>query len=263
MNNNKLLLYIIPFLKKKNILLNRTYKLKINRLPLHELNIITHNVISKLPTVDLRNQFPAIYDQGTLGSCTANALCGLIGYDNKGFNGSRLFLYYNERVIENNILEDNGALLSDGIKSLQTNGICPENIWPYNINNFTIKPSVLCYTEALKHKAINVNHILNDMTSMKNSLINNNPFVVGIAVYESFETIRVSRTGIVPMPLSTEKLLGGHAVVCVGYDDTKQVWIMRNSWGVNWGDKGYFYLPYLYLLDSHLSSDLWIIKKIN
>ena len=101
------------------------------------------------------------------------------------------------------------------------------------------------------------------MTSMKNSLINNDPFVVGIAIYESFETYKVFKTGMVPMPTSTEKLLGGHAVVCVGFDDIKQVWIMRNSWGINWGDRGYFYLPYLYLLDSHLSTDLWIIKKIN
>ena len=98
---------------------------------------------------------------------------------------------------------------------------------------------------------------------MKTSLVNGFPFVVGISIYSSFESYNVYATGIIPMPSKYDKLLGGHTVLCCGYDDSKQVWIMRNSWGVNWGDNGYFYLPYLYLLDSSLSTDLWNIIKFN
>jgi C1A family cysteine protease len=93
-------------------------------------------------------------------------------------------------------------------------------------------------------------------------LISNEPFVVGILIFSSFETLIVAKTGYVPMPKYNDTVLGGHAVVCVGYDDIKKVWIMRNSWGTSWGDKGYFYLPYAYLTNDNLSSDLWTIGKM-
>ena len=219
-----------------------------------------------LPTiVDLRPKMPPICDQGSLGSCTANALCGLIGYENPNMiKGSRLFLYYNERVIEKDVPIDAGATLADGILSLQTYGICPETSWPYIISNFAVKPPAQCYTQALAHKATQVQNIQNTLSQMKAALNAGYPFVVGILVYQSFESAAVASTGLVPMPnLQKEQLLGGHAVVCVGYNDTKQLWIMRNSWGTSWGDKGYFYLPYNYLLNSVLTSDLWCIQKIN
>ena len=98
---------------------------------------------------------------------------------------------------------------------------------------------------------------------MKMSLSKANPFVVGIVVYESFESDTVAKSGYVPMPnVTSEAMLGGHAVLCVGYNDIKKVWIMRNSWGTSWGDRGYFYLPYAYLLDNTLTSDLWNISKM-
>jgi C1A family cysteine protease len=94
-----------------------------------------------------------------------------------------------------------------------------------------------------------------------------NPYLLNIdfeniLVYSSYESYQVSINGIVPMPKPNDQLLGGHAIVCVGYNDTKKLWIMRNSWGSSWGDKGYFYLPYNYLIDDKLSSDLWIIKQM-
>jgi C1A family cysteine protease len=98
--------------------------------------------------------------------------------------------------------------------------------------------------------------------TMKYLHIENEPFVVGISIYSSFLTLNATNTGIIKMPMKNDYLLGGHAVVCVGYDDKKKVWIMRNSWGTKWGDKGYFYLPYQYLTNPNLSSDLWIIQKI-
>jgi C1A family cysteine protease len=243
----------------------RKYNLIIERVPHEKLAPLTFQKALFLPPlIDLRHRFPAPFNQGELGSCTANALCGIVSYDLSGaFIGSRLFVYYNERVLENDVGDDAGALLSDGIITLQKYGVCPESSWEYNTSNFTVKPPNTCYAEAEHHKAIKVAHITNDVASMKLSLANRNPFVVGIQIYESFETEEVAKTGIVPFPdVTKEDCLGGHAVVCCGYNDKQKVWIMRNSWGVEWGEGGYFYLPYLYLLDSSLSTDMWSIQKI-
>ena len=245
--------------------MSRKYNLKLDRLPEEQLIYKSLKPVASLPKkVDLRPQMPVIQDQGDLGSCTANALCALFDYnEKKTFIPSRLFVYYNERKIENTILEDSGAYISDGIKSLKTYGVCSEITWPYNISQFTIEPPKLCYTEALSHKALDCKNIRNTLTDMKTCLASGFPFAVGIAVYESFESATVEKTGKVPMPNKRrEQFLGGHAIACVGYDDTTNYWIMRNSWGPNWGDKGYFYLPYNYLLDNSLTSELWNITRI-
>lgn len=244
----------------------RTYSLKIDRILSSKLKLKTFSKIKIPDTVDLRSKFPEVYDQGELGSCTANALCGVFEFEtvdeniDLNFKPSRLFVYYNERKIEKTITEDSGAMLSDGIKSMKKYGVCAESEYPYAVEKFTQKPSTIAYKNAKKHQIISASNISQDVTSMKLSLVNNNPFVVGISIYDSFETTEVAKTGMVPIPKSTEKCLGGHAVCVCGY--TKTQWIVRNSWGVDWGDKGYFYLPYLYLIDSNLSSDLWNISKI-
>jgi len=245
------------------IKVNHPYNLTISRTHPTKLDILELPLLNKLPeVVDLRHKFQTVYDQGKLGSCTANALCGLMGYDDNTLYGSRLFVYYNERKLENDIPDDAGASLSDGISTLQKYGVCQETEWPYDVNKFAVAPPPHCYTEARQHKALQVKHIYNDVTSMKSALAQGYPFVVGIVVYQSFESNEVAQTGLVPMPTETDQELGGHAVVCVGYDDNRRLWIMRNSWGTEWGDKGYFYLPYLYLLDSRLSSDLWNIISV-
>lgn len=211
--------------------------------------------------VDLRFKMPPIFDQGELGSCTANAICALVGYLDHGFIGSRLFLYYNERKIENDINTDSGAYASDGINSLLTYGICSEQKWPYDITKFAVEPPLYCYQDALLHKALQVKNIRNSLSMIKSTLYSNIPFVCGISIYESFESDEVTETGIVPMPSLDENLLGYHEICICGYDDKKRVWIGRNSWGGNWGDNGYFYLPYPYLLNSNLTYDLWCIIK--
>lgn len=234
----------------------------IKKLPEHLTNIIDLPKITLPVLVDLRNRMPPIYNQGQLGSCTANALCGGLGYINPKLVGSRLFLYYNERMIEGNTKNDTGAYIHDGVASLIQNGICPEVEWPYNVNNFAVKPPVKCYDDALLHKVFNSYNLNNDIVSMKTCLNLGYPFTVGIMIYNTFDTYTVSKTGMVPMPTPQDKLLGGHAVLCVGYNDIKQVFIMRNSWGSSWGDKGYFYLPYAYLTSTTLTSDLWCIKMM-
>ena len=252
----------------ENNVCKRIYNLKVNRQPASHLKLKLFPEIKNLPSnIDLRNKCPPVYDQGDIGSCTAQAL-GAAFEINDGitntFIPSRLFIYYNERHLENSISEDSGALLSTGIKTLEQYGVCNESDWPYDISKFKIKPPEKCYKDALSHRAYTVHNINSDINSMKNSLASGYGFVVGISIYESFESQKVTKTGIVPMPnVNSEKCLGGHAVLVVGYSDKDQHWIVRNSWGNKWGDNGYFYLPYLYLLDAKLSSDLWNITRIS
>jgi C1A family cysteine protease len=222
--------------------------------------IVNPKLIRKI--VDLRNKMPPIVDQGSLGSCTACALCGIVSYLNPKITGSRLFLYYNERVMIGTINIDSGAYIRDGVTSLTKMGICPESMWPYIIPNFKTKPPINCYKKAMDSQVLTSKNIYNNTTDMMSALNAGHPFVVGIMVYSSFMTLSVARTGMVPMPKKGESILGGHAVVVCGYDDNKKLWICRNSWGTNWGEKGYFYLPYNYLLDSRLSSDLWCLLSI-
>jgi C1A family cysteine protease len=135
-------------------------------------------------------------------------------------------------------------------------------MWPYNIAQFATKPSAQCYTAAASHKAIQYQRVARNLSQMKGCLASGYPWVLGFTVYDSFESAQVAKTGIVPMPGPTEKVLGGHCVVAVGYDDSQQAFIMRNSWGTGWGMKGYFTMPYAYLLDVNLSDDFWTIRLV-
>lgn len=215
------------------------------------------------PLVDLRDRFPPVFDQGRLGSCTANSLLGVFQFDDLTFNGSRLFLYFNERKMDGDVPEDAGSTISQGVKALTLYGVCEEQLWPYDINKFKVTPDSHCYKDGLLHKAITYEHVTQTEESMKSCLASGYPIALGIAVYESFESPEAAKTGNVPLPKEGEKELGGHAIVCCGYDDEKKSWIMRNSWGESWGEKGYFYLPYEYLTDANLCSDLWKITKVS
>jgi len=215
--------------------------------------------------VDLRKGCSQVEDQGQLGSCTANALVGNLEFldiqDGNGYTDqSRLFIYYNERLLRGMVNEDSGAMLRDGIKSLVKWGSCPESVWPYEINNFTKKPPVKAYQLGKKH-CITSYHRLNTLDEMKICLASGFPFVFGFAVYESFETQEVASTGIVNLPKRNERMLGGHAVVAVGYNEKQKRFIIRNSWGSDWGMNGYFTMPYQYLSSRDLSDDFWVIKK--
>ena len=215
--------------------------------------------------VDLRPLCSPVEDQGDLGSCTSHALAGALEFLEKKdkeilVRMSRLFIYYDERALEGTVSSDSGANLRDGIKSLAKQGCCPETEWPYLISKFTAKPPAKCYSDASAHIIQNYYRIttLNDM---KTCLVAGFPFVLGFTVYESFESDIVTRTGVVPMPAKHEQVLGGHAVLCVGFDDPTQRFIVRNSWGTAWGMQGYFTLPYAYVDNSKLASDMWYISK--
>ena len=227
------------------------------------------HVLAKLPpSADLRPGCPPVYDQGQLGSCTANAIGAAHQFgqlrQNAGtaFAPSRLFIYYNERVIEHTVDTDSGAMIRDGIKSVVKQGVCPEKIWPYQAAAFTRRPTAACYRDARRHQVVSYHRLVRDLDQMKGCLAEGFPFVFGFSVYESFEAPAVARTGTIPMPLRNERVLGGHAVLAVGYDDVQHRFIVRNSWGVKWGRQGYCFMPYAYLATAGLSADFWTIRIV-
>jgi C1A family cysteine protease len=221
----------------------------------------------KLPrSVDLRAQCSPVEDQGSLGSCTGNALAGAVeSLERKEgasrlVDVSRLFIYYNERAIEHTIAEDSGAMIRDGIKTLVKQGVCGESKWPYVIARFAKKPPASCYAEAREHQ-VTAYARLETLDDMRACLADGYPFVFGFTVYESFESATVARSGVAAMPRPRERMLGGHAVLAVGYEDRANRFVVRNSWGTGWGMKGYFTMPYAYLADRNLSDDFWTIRR--
>lgn len=214
------------------------------------------------PLMDLRPGCATVYDQSSLGSCTAQAIAGLVEYLKKKqskevFTPSRLFIYYNERVLEGTVREDAGATIRSGFKVVSQLGNPHESLWWYNINKFAVRPNVNVYKDGLNHQVLRYTRVNNSrLEDMKTCLASGFPIVGGFAVYSSFETSTVARTGIVPMPARNERMLGGHAIMIVGYNDSTQRFIVRNSWGM-WGDKGYCYMPYSYLCNMQLADDFW------
>ncbi len=226
-------------------------------------------VVRQLPeSVDLRSGCPPVYDQGQLGSCTANAIGGALEFaqikqkSKSPFTPSRLFIYYNERVIEHTVDSDSGAQIRDGVKSVHKLGAPPETDWPYDINQFSQKPPEKAYTDAKNYQSILYQRVTPTLGQLKGCLASGFPFVFGFTVYESFESQEMANTGHLGMPGSGEKQLGGHAVLAVGYQDSSQSFIVRNSWGADWGIKGYFTMPYPYLLQETLASDFWTIRSV-
>jgi C1A family cysteine protease len=218
--------------------------------------------------VDFRTLYPkfipSVLDQGSLGSSTANACSNALRYLQrkeklKDWQPSRLYIYWFSRFIEGTTNEDSGASIRSALTAIHTYGVCENALLPYNVNKFKVKPNNSCIRSATPHtRDFKYLTLDSNLQSIKQCLNAGFPIVFGMDVYESFESDIVTKTGVVPMPnISTEELLGGHVVTMYGYDDAKKQFIVMNSWGVNWGDKGYFYLPYDYL---RYMSDLWTMK---
>jgi C1A family cysteine protease len=224
--------------------------------------------LTVLDEVDPRADLPDVFDQGQLGSCTANAVAAAVEYDAK-LNGSdpgflsRLWIYYYERKIEGSPADqDTGAYGRDGFKVCNTIGVPLEQDWPYDIAKFSDEPPANLADEAKQHRISNYRSVPHNLDSIKAVLSNRQTIAFGFTVYESFESQEVAQTGIVPMPTRNERALGGHEVLLVGYlKDEPNYGLVRNSWGTGWGLKGYFLMPWAYLLDRNLASDFRTIRR--
>jgi len=238
-------------------------------LPDHRDSVRKICRISTPDYIDLRPQDSPIYDQRALGSCTANAICGAMEFDlrKEGHDVmlSRLFVYYNERAMEGTIEYDAGANIRDGIKSVVDLGAPAENEWPYSDKNpgpFTAKPLAQVYKDALTYRVDTYERVPRTLAQLKSVLASGYPFIFGFTAYESFESDEVAETGILNMPKRNEEIVGGHAVICLGATEKDKRFIIRNSFGSEWGIKGYFTMPYDYLLNPNLSDDFWAIRTV-
>ena len=244
----------------------------------HKFAISRSNTL--IHKLDLSPLMPPVYDQGQLGSCTANAIAGAYEYcelkekEKSEFTPSRLFIYYLERSKEGDIGQDNGAQISDGVAAVHTVGVCPENatsvysaseVWPYDVTKFTEKPPQACYAIATKHRSVKYKSILQNISHIKQSIINGFPVIFGFQVYSSFEGEQIASDGILHMPQPSEQCVGGHAIMCVGFDDNFVIdgkagaVFIRNSWNSTWGLGGYFWMPYDYITSPDLADDFWSI----
>ena len=238
-------------------------------------------VLQTLPDKIALPDFP-VYDQGEIGSCTANALAGAVQFDrfknhnSPDFVPSRLFIYYNERSMEGSgkVAVDSGAQLRDGIKALQQQGVCPETDWPYDAtpapydggpfppgSRAATQPSAAACTDAAKYKITVYQRLNQNLTQLQGCLAAGYPFAFGFSVFASWYNAN-PRPVTIPFPANGDDVVGGHAVLCVGYDNSTGLFRIRNSWGSGAGDNGYFYMHYSFVTEPTMASDFWVINAV-
>ncbi|WP_118972341.1 C1 family peptidase [Taibaiella koreensis] len=216
--------------------------------------------------INLRDRCGPVLDQETLGSCTANAAASAFRFDlqkqgAKVFDPSRLFIYYNTREAMGTVDEDRGASLRETVKSMNKLGVCGEKAWPYKIDKFSNRPGAACFKSGRDNQVLQYKKLDNtSLIQLKGCLAEGYPFIFGFRLWDSFG--KIGSDGMMPMPGPGESPSGGHAVMAVGYDDIRQVFVIRNSWNETWGDKGYFYMPYAFISDTGYAQDFWTIRLV-
>jgi C1A family cysteine protease len=212
-------------------------------------------------SVDLRKWASPIENQLHLGSCAGQAVVGAYElllnkqYPDQFVDLSRLFVYYNARLLENTVDEDSGVYLRDAVKAVKQYGVCTELQWPYVIENYKMPPGINSYVEA-RHRTIKEYRRITNLNQMLDAINADCPVVFGTQVYDSFENLNLGDT-VLPMPQDTENILGAHAMCMVGYDRPKRLLLARNSFGVNWCINGYCWIPFDYADDNFM--DMWTI----
>jgi C1A family cysteine protease len=250
-------------LKKRD---NRWYGL-VPDLPDHRDRIFKPAAVPPDTPVDLRQWCAPVMDQGELGSCTAHGITGALRFallkaGKADIPMSRLQLYYDERSIEGTTRSDAGAMIRDGIKAAAKKGVAHESLWPYDVKKFTKKPPQTVYKDAKEVEALVYERVSVSVNDLKAAIASGYPVVIGISVYESFESAGTAKTGMIPMPGKKEQLLGGHCMLVVGYGQKPDTFTVRNSWAANWGDKGDCYLPEGYLGSTKYGSDYWLVRQV-
>ena len=201
--------------------------------------------------VDLREWASIVEDQGHIGSCLGNAITNAYelllkkDYPDQFAELSRLFVYYNARELEGSTAEDEGASVRDGIKAVSKKGICTEQLWPYDIEKFDDKPTEECYIDA-KQRLIKNYQKITLVYDMVDALNHNNPIVLGMEIFNGFMTLS-KEDSTVYMPMYQLASVGGHAVCLVGYDLPANLFLAKNSFGTDWGDNGYCWIPFAYV----------------
>jgi C1A family cysteine protease len=221
--------------------------------------------------VDLRGDMTAVEDQLQTNSCAANAVAGAYEYLVKqhlgedAYDVSRMFLYYNGRAVDQLENEDGGSVIGSLIASLRERGACSEETWPFDPDRVNEPPSDEAYEEAAQFLIEDTALVPTDVDAWRAALAAGYPIIFGIKLFESFD--RQRKPGLVPMPTAAEtsrKSHGGHAMLAVGYSDPDRVFIVRNSWGTDWGQDGYCFIPYDYLCNERYNGgDSWIIRRID
>lgn len=205
----------------------------------------------------------AVEDQGDLGSCTAHASTAMVEYTLGMSDLSRLMAYYNARKLENTVRSDDGATLRSSIKGLLKTGTCLESLWPYNVSKFKTKPSAKAFTgaKAVVEQVSAAQLVYSRVTTLLElltALANSQPVTFGFAVPARIE--KLPKSGILSLPSSSEAMLGGHAVLAVGYDKSNETVLVRNSWGSDWALDGYFKMKWAWFTDSRmLVDDMWTL----
>lgn len=220
--------------------------------------------------VDLRPYCPPIKNQLDLGACTGFCYTGYrelmlrrfyqFEWSTQNIILSPMYIYFRERQDEGTILEDSGAQMRTGCRVLVEWGVCPEDLNPYKPSLYTRPPDAED-DEAAKALKMSAFHRLDNIEEWKDCLRRHHPIAIGMAVYSGMDTMTDS--GMLTLPRSGEECEGGHAVLVVGFDEKRRVFIVRNSWDVTWGDKGYFYMPYEYAANSEWVFDAWMLTLGN
>jgi len=240
--------HIYPVTKDKSLVSYPTYTITQKREP----DVITW-----------RSHYPAVWNQEQLGCCTAEAMSAALAYYEPGFIPSVLFQYYNERSLEGEMNPQAGADLSTTCEAAEKYGICPDNLWPFVESQVDVKPPEACYTAAQKDRLASFYRIApedgeNTVIAIRNAVAIGQPVLIGVNVFEGLESAAAAQTGVVPLPEANQQSMGGHAICLTGYDNVKQQFQFRNSWGADWGDAGYGYFPYQYFLSGNLISS-WVV----
>ena len=222
-----------------------------------------------LKDIDMRPRMAPVFDQGHTESCTGNASGAAFEYILQKdhleiFRPSRLFIYYNGRLAGNTVdSPDAGATIRDVVASLVKYGAPSEADWPFDPNIVTQRPTDAVYSEAKNHVVKLYASVEQTLESIVAALDSDHPVVFGATLYDSFEGEDTAQTGIVTMPEPSENAVGGHALLIVGVNVAEQQFIVRNSWGAEWGDKGYCYFPFDYILNPNLADDFWVMTSIS
>ena len=208
---------------------------------------------------------PPIYDQKTMGACVGNSTARMFRFMHRklglgDFNPSRLFIYNEARIIEGTLASDSGSQIRDAMAVQRKLGVCPESSFRYTAADLFKAPPKAAISAAKTHLDT-ADYRINNLNEMLQCLADGFPFCFGFTVYESFEGPVVAKTGIVPMPSKGEKVCGGHAICCEGYDKGTGRLRIANSWGTAWGQAGFFEMPFDYVTNANLWADAWTLRQ--